>query len=157
VLKRIWRKTGKCPQFEFDEISNVFDLYVPLGLGFKVLSRLLYYVTADSSWDQSIEPYCPLVAKCLAGEDWGLEPDVVARVAPIVTKFLLIQSKSQQRLAHGWRLPTVKASRVRRMNERKLEFVVDQYDLDIDINEFNSLQCKATAVISGLAASGKLR
>src|SRR6516165_994978 len=34
ALKRQQQKTGQLPQFEFSETSNIFDLYVPLGLGF---------------------------------------------------------------------------------------------------------------------------
>jgi hypothetical protein len=35
ALKRQQQKTGQLPQFEFSETSNIFDLYVPLGLGFE--------------------------------------------------------------------------------------------------------------------------
>lgn len=158
ALKRVWRKTGKCPQFEFDETSNIFDLYAPLGLGFKMLSRLFYYDLVCEYLDQSkIDSYCPNVAKCLAGGDCGLDQDIAARIAPIITELLLRQTRSQQRLTEGWGLPRVKATKVHRMDEDDLEAVAERYDLDIDINEFNTIGCKANAVIAGLVALGKLK
>jgi hypothetical protein len=99
ALNRIWHKTGKLPRFEFCETSNIFDLYVPLGLGPEALSRLIYYeVQFGGIYQSTIDEYCPLVAQCLSGGQWRLEPDMVARVAPIVTELLLRQTKSQMRL-----------------------------------------------------------
>jgi hypothetical protein len=158
VLKRIWRKTGKCPQFEFDETSNIFDFYVPLGLGLKALARVFYCRLDVQILDQKmIDTYCPLVAQCLAGGDWGLESDMIARMAPIVTELLLRQTRSLQRMTDEYCQTDLRATKVRRMKEKSLKGVVECYDLDIDIDEFNTLKCKATAVINALAASGWLR
>jgi hypothetical protein len=86
ALYRQWKKTGKCPQFEFSEASNIFDLYVPLGLGLEALARHVYYdVSGYEVCQQLIDEFCPLVARCLSGGDWGLDANTVDRVAPIAT------------------------------------------------------------------------
>jgi hypothetical protein len=94
-------KNGKFPQFEFSESSNVFDLYMPLGLGPEALSRLIYY-EAYVNWvdvDQDlIDVWCPLIAQVLSGGGWGLEPELVARVAPVMTEILLRTKKHQVEL-----------------------------------------------------------
>jgi hypothetical protein len=89
---------GKFPQFEFSENSNVFDLYTPLGLGPEALSRLIYHTTyaAGSDVDQGmIDEWCPLVAQVLSGGGWKLEPELVARIAPVMTETLLRTTKHQ--------------------------------------------------------------
>jgi hypothetical protein len=99
ALKRFRQRTGKWPQFELSETSNIFDLYVPLDLGFEALSRLIYYEADHYVINQrTIDNYCPVVAQCLLGAEWRLKPDVVACMAPIVTKLLLRQTKWQMRL-----------------------------------------------------------
>ncbi len=94
-------KNGKFPQFEFSESSNVFDLYMPLGLGPEALSRLIYY-EAYVNWvyvDQDlIDVWCPLIAQVLSGGGWGLEPELVARIAPVMTEILLRTNKHQVEL-----------------------------------------------------------
>jgi len=94
-------KNGKFPQFEFSESSNVFDLYMPLGLGPEALSRLIYY-EAYVNWvyvDQDLlDVWCPLIAQVLSGGGWGLEPELVARIAPVMTEILLRTNKHQVEL-----------------------------------------------------------
>jgi hypothetical protein len=91
-------KNGKFPQFEFAASSNVFDLYIPLGLGPEALSRLVYYDQYACGYEVDcdlIDVWCPLVAQVLSGGGWGLEPEVVARVAPVMTEILLRTTKHQ--------------------------------------------------------------
>jgi hypothetical protein len=76
-------KNGKFPQFEFSESSNVFDLYMPLGLGPE---------------QDLIDVWCPLIAQVLSGSGWGLEPELVARIAPVMTEILLRTNKHQVEL-----------------------------------------------------------
>jgi DNA-binding Xre family transcriptional regulator len=162
-----WRSngfgTGKLPQFELCETSNIFDLYVPLGLGPEALSRLIFYeVDSSEVYQCMIDEYCPLVAQCLSEGEWRLEPNMVARVAPIVTELLLRQTKSQMRLvdemtASSPTLSKLKASKVRKMNKSTLLAIATKYSLDIDIRKFTSTKRKADAVIAGLAALGLLK
>jgi hypothetical protein len=92
ALYKYREKNGKFPQFEFSESSNVFDLYIPLGLGPEALSRLIYHDTGANmaAVDQDlIEHWCPLMAQVLSGGGWGLEPELVARIAQVMTEILL--------------------------------------------------------------------
>jgi hypothetical protein len=161
ALNRQRLKTGKLPQFELSETSTIFDLYVPLGLGFEAVSRLSHWEVGTYHIDQRmIDRYCPVVAKCLSGSAWGLKPEMVARMTPIVTELLLRQTKAQLRLEEEMRAdrPTVrklKASKVRKMTIGALLYVVTEYDLDID--KFSTLKRKTSAVLKGLAELGLLK
>jgi hypothetical protein len=104
ALYKYREKNGKFPQFEFSESSNVFDLYMPLGLGPEALSRLIYHdAYAVFPWvDQDlIDEWCPLIAQVLSGGGWGLEPELVARIAPVMTEILLRTTKHQIELANA--------------------------------------------------------
>ena len=130
ALKRQQKKTGRLPQFELSETSNIFDLYVPLGLGFKALARLSHWEVGTRRLDQRmIDDYCPLVAQFLSGAGCGLEPAMIARMTPIVTELLLRQTKAQLDLEEESRTqrPTqakLKASKVRKMGKGRLLGVV---------------------------------
>ena len=153
ALYRQWKKTGKCPQFEFSEASNIFDLYVPLGLGLEALARHVYYdVSGYEVCQQLIDEFCPLVARCLSGGDWGLDANTVDRVAPIATGLLLRQTKLQQRLTTTFGLSQLKASKVRKMSAKELRNVVGEYALDVNISKLDTIEQKADAVIARLAA-----
>ena len=159
ALKRIQRKTGKLPKFKLSEDSNIFDLYAPLGLGFEALSRLMYYEAFHQVVDQVIDSFCPIVAQCLSGVE-GLNPDMVARMAPVVTDILFRQTKSQMRLvdemtASRRTVSKLKASKVKRMGQEELLYVVTKYDLDVDISKFGAI--KSRAVAAELAALGLLK
>ena len=158
ALYRQWEETGKCPQFEFNETSNIFDLYVPLGLGLEALARHIYYdASCYEVCQQLIDEFCPLVARCLSGGDWGLEAETVDRVVPIVTELLLRQTRLQQRLAMSFRLSRLKASKVRNMNAKELKNVVGEYALDVDISKLDTIDQKADAVIARLLATRMLK
>jgi hypothetical protein len=163
ALKRQQQKTGRLPQFELSETSNIFDLYVPLGLGFEALARLSHWEVGTCTLGQTmIDDYCPVVAQCLSGAEFGLEPEMIARMTPIVTELLLRQTKAQLRLEEESRThrPTqmkLKALKVRKMCKGRLLGVVDRYDLNIDIDEFSGTKRKAKAVIADLAALGLLK
>jgi hypothetical protein len=122
TLKRIRHRTGEFPQFELSETANIFDFYVPLGLGFEALSRLIYYQAACCAIDQTvIDNYCPVVAQCLSAAERELTPDMVARITPILTELLLRQTKAQIRLERemtgsGRMVSKLKASKVRSMS-----------------------------------------
>jgi hypothetical protein len=47
---------------------------------------------------------------------------------------------------------TLKASKVRRMKQEELLYVVTEYDLDVDIRKFTSTKRKADAAIADLVA-----
>src|ERR1700730_1104289 len=62
ALYQYREKNGTFPQFEFPENSNVFDLYIPLGLGPEALSRLIYHEVCASGYDVDrdlIDEWCP--------------------------------------------------------------------------------------------------
>jgi hypothetical protein len=164
ALKRIQHNTGKLPQFELSETSNIFDLYVPLGLGFEAFARLSHWeVETTVGVDQKmVENYCPLVAQCLSGSRWDLTTEMVAHMTPIVTELLLRQTKAQNRMKDEMRAsrPTVrklKASKVRKMCKGRLLRIAGEYELDIDIDKFSNTKRKADAVIASLAALGLLK
>jgi hypothetical protein len=165
ALKRQQRKTGKLPQFEFSETSNIFDLYVPLGLGFERLAHQFYRdVTCEHSVidQRMVDDYRPLVAQCLSGSKWDLTPGMVGHLAPIVTELLLRQTKAQSCMQEDGfgsshpMFPHIKASKVRKMKEARLRHIVVEYDLDIDITKFSTRQDKRNAVVDELAALGLL-
>jgi hypothetical protein len=164
ALKRIQHNTGELPQFELSETSNIFDLYVPLGLGFEAFARLAHWeVETTGGVDQKmVENYCPLVAQCLSGSRWDLTPEMVAHMTPIITELLLRQTKAQNRMKDeaGASRPTVrklKASKVRKMCKGRLLHIACEYELDIDIDKFSNTKRKADAVIASLAALGLLK
>ena len=104
ALYKYREENGKFPQFEFSESSNVFDLYMPLGLGPEALSRLIYHDTGANmaAVDQDlIDQWCPLMAQVLSGGGWGLEPELVARIAPVMTEILLRNTEHQIELEHS--------------------------------------------------------
>jgi hypothetical protein len=95
-----------------------------------------------------IDDYCPIVAQCLSGAGLGLEPEMIARMTPIVTELLLRQTKAQLRLEEESRTqrptqPKLKASKLRKMCKGRLLGVVDRYDLHIDIDELSGTKRKA--------------
>ena len=48
-----------------------------------------------------IDVWCPLRAQVLSGGGWGLEPELVARIAPVMTEILLRTTKHQIELANA--------------------------------------------------------
>ena len=72
-------KNGKFPQFEFSESSNVFDLYMPLGLGPEALSRLIYH----DAWANWVDIYhrCVVPAHSADTFRWWLGLGAEARRA----------------------------------------------------------------------------
>jgi hypothetical protein len=163
ALKRQQKKTGRLPQFELSEDSNIFDLYVPLGLGIEAFARLSHWEVETCHLDQRmIDNYYSLVAQCLSESKWRLTPDTIAQMAPIVSELLLRQTRAQNRMneeSRTWRqsIRKLKVSKVRRMTKERLLHVECEYDLDIDVDKFSTLKDKRNAVIKELAALGLLK